>query len=74
MARKIRFLAASIAKIVLVAWVVAGAQTKTPAVQSGYAPVNGLWMYYEIHGTEHGTGQQPLVRGCHLWMAEERDN
>lgn len=60
MARKIRFLAASIAKIVLVAWVVAGAQTKTTAVQTGSAPVDGLKMYYEIHGSGHGTGQ-PLV-------------
>lgn len=56
MARKTRFLAASIAKIVLLAWVVAGAETKTAAVQSGYAPVDGLKMYYEIHGTG-----QPLL-------------
>jgi pimeloyl-ACP methyl ester carboxylesterase len=56
MARKTRFLAASIAKLVLVAWVVAGAQTKTAPVESGYAPVDGLKMYYEIHGTG-----QPLV-------------
>src|SRR5437867_9358465 len=28
----------------------------TPAVQTGYAPVNGLQMYYEIHGAG-----QPLI-------------
>jgi pimeloyl-ACP methyl ester carboxylesterase len=56
MARKIRFLATSIAKVILVAWVVAGAQTTTAPVASGYAPVEGLKMYYEIHGTG-----QPLV-------------
>src|SRR5512147_1013620 len=31
-------------------------EASTPAVQTGYAPVNGLQMYYEIHGTG-----QPLV-------------
>lgn len=31
-------------------------ETATTSVQSGYAPVNGLQMYYEIHGTG-----QPLV-------------
>ncbi len=30
------------------------------AVQSGYAPVNGLRVYYEIHGTARG-GCPPLV-------------
>src|SRR6266568_3119763 len=33
--------------------------TSKPA-QTGYAPVNGLRMYYEIHGTTNGT-QPPLV-------------
>ena len=28
---------------------------------TGYAPVNGLEMYYEIHGTGHGPGTVPLV-------------
>ena len=56
MARKRWFAAISIAKLILVACVVAGAQTKTPAVQSGFAPVDGLKMYYEIHGAG-----QPLV-------------
>jgi pimeloyl-ACP methyl ester carboxylesterase len=31
-----------------------------PRVQSGYAPVNGLRMYYEIHGAAKGTNP-PLV-------------
>jgi pimeloyl-ACP methyl ester carboxylesterase len=31
-----------------------------PAFQSGYAPVNGLKMYYEIHGSNTG-GKPPLV-------------
>src|SRR4030042_881330 len=31
-----------------------------PCVQSGYAPVNGLKMYYEIHGTANGNNP-PLV-------------
>jgi hypothetical protein len=28
------------------------------AIESGYAPVNGIKMYYEVHGKEEGT---PLV-------------
>src|SRR5712691_9343438 len=28
-----------------------GKETQSAAVNSGYAPVNGLKMYYEIHGT-----------------------
>jgi hypothetical protein len=56
MARKTRFIAASIAGIILAA-AIAGAQTKSmEASQTGYAPVDGLRMYYEIHGTG-----QPLV-------------
>jgi pimeloyl-ACP methyl ester carboxylesterase len=56
MARKTRFIAASIAGIILAA-AIAGAQTKPMAAsQTGYAPVDGLRMYYEIHGTG-----QPLV-------------
>jgi pimeloyl-ACP methyl ester carboxylesterase len=31
-----------------------------PAFQSGYAPVNGLKMYYEVHGSDRG-GNPPLV-------------
>ena len=35
---------------------VAGSGLETPAPRTGYAPVNGLKMYYEVHGTG-----QPLV-------------
>ena len=31
-----------------------------PAFQSGYAPVNGLKLYYEVHGSDRG-GNPPLV-------------
>jgi pimeloyl-ACP methyl ester carboxylesterase len=31
-----------------------------PAFQSGYAPANGLKMYYEIHGSDSG-GNPPLI-------------
>ncbi len=31
-----------------------------PAFQSGYAPVNGLKLYYEIHGSDAG-GNPPLI-------------
>ena len=34
--------------------------TKTTS-QTGYAPVNGLSMYYEIHGAGHDPGVVPLV-------------
>ncbi len=34
--------------------------SRAPAVQSGYAPVNGLKMYYEIHGRVKG-GSPPLI-------------
>ena len=30
------------------------ASLHAPAVQSGYAPVNGLKMYYEVYGTDNG--------------------
>ena len=51
MTAKRQLLALLVAKAVLVSWVVAGAQTKTPVAESGYAPVDGLKMYYEIHGS-----------------------
>jgi pimeloyl-ACP methyl ester carboxylesterase len=35
-------------------------ETTTPATRTGYAPVNGLEMYYEIHGVA-ADGQPPLV-------------
>lgn len=37
-----------------------GTPAATPAPQTGYAPVNGLEMYYEIHGSDSPEGQ-PLV-------------
>jgi len=47
-----RILAASTAGIILMASPLAFAQKSTPdAVKTGYAPVNGLKLYYEIHGT-----------------------
>src|SRR5882757_2907392 len=47
-----RFVAASTAGIVLVSSIFAFTQTSTTAApKSGYAPVDGLKMYYEIHGT-----------------------
>lgn len=53
------FLAVSIAGSVLAASAKAFGQTDaTPAVKTGYAPVNGLKLYYEIHGTGAG---EPLV-------------
>ena len=36
------------------------ASLHAPAVQSGYAPVNGLKMYYEVHGSADGKAP-PLV-------------
>src|SRR6266542_5065917 len=36
------------------------ASLHAPAVQSGYAPVNGLQMYYEVYGSANG-GIPPLV-------------
>jgi pimeloyl-ACP methyl ester carboxylesterase len=45
------FIATSAAGIILTASAPEFAQTGTPtAVKSGYAPVNGLKLYYEIHG------------------------
>ncbi len=38
----------------------AGHPVHTPAFESGYASVNGLKMYYEIHGSD-AKGQPPLV-------------
>jgi len=47
-----RFVAASTAGIVLASSIFAFTQTSTTAApKSGYAPVDGLKMYYEIHGT-----------------------
>jgi pimeloyl-ACP methyl ester carboxylesterase len=49
-----------IANIVFSAATIGVAHTQAPAVQSGYAPVNGLKMYYEIHGSVRSAGQ-PLI-------------
>jgi pimeloyl-ACP methyl ester carboxylesterase len=56
MARQRQLVAVLIVKLILVAWVFAGAQTRTTPLPNGYAPVDGLKMYYEIHGTG-----QPLI-------------
>jgi pimeloyl-ACP methyl ester carboxylesterase len=47
------FIARSTASIILAASTLAVAQTSTPAAapKSGYAPVDGLKLYYELHGT-----------------------
>jgi pimeloyl-ACP methyl ester carboxylesterase len=48
---KRRFAATSAAGTILAASALALAQTRTtPAPKTGYAPVNGLNLYYEIHG------------------------
>jgi hypothetical protein len=38
----------------------ASRRADAPAFQSGYAAVNGLTMYYEIHGSD-ASGNPPLV-------------
>ena len=51
------FIATSAAALIPAASTLALAQTRTtPALKTGYAPVNGLNLYYEIHGTG-----EPLV-------------
>ena len=50
-------IAAGTIKAVLAVWALASVQTRTTeAVKTGYAPVNGLKLYYEIHGSG-----EPLV-------------
>jgi len=51
-----RYILASIAVMLMAASVSAHAQPNPTAFRSGYAPLNGLRMYYEIHGTG-----QPLI-------------
>src|SRR6266511_5240451 len=49
--------------IFMIIALIAGCATtgrRAPAFQSGYAPVNGLQMYYEIHGSDI-SGNPPLV-------------
>src|SRR5436309_3783447 len=52
------FLAVSTAGSVLAASASALGQTGTRAVKTGYAQVNGLKLYYEIHGAGAG---EPLI-------------
>lgn len=51
-----RYICTSIAAMLMAASVSAHAQPNSTAFRSGYAPVNGLRMYYEIHGAG-----QPLI-------------
>jgi alpha-beta hydrolase superfamily lysophospholipase len=51
-----RYILASMATMLMAASVSAHVQPNSAAFRSGYAPVNGLRMYYEIHGTG-----QPLI-------------
>jgi len=44
------FIASSAAGIIMAAAALAFAQTRTTTAKTGYAPVNGLKLYYEIHG------------------------
>jgi hypothetical protein len=47
-----RLIATSAARTILAASVLAFGQTRsTTVVKTGYAPVNGLNLYYEIHGS-----------------------
>jgi len=59
---KIHFYTAAISVLLLSipSTVPVAAMEGAPRVQSGYAPVNGLKMYYEIHGTANGNNP-PLV-------------
>jgi len=56
-----RHIRVSIAAMLMAASVSAHAQPTSTRFRSGYAPVNGLRMYYEIHGTG-----QPLILVHHL--------
>ncbi len=51
-----RCILASIAAMLMAASLSSHAQPNSTAFRPGYAPVNGLRMYYEIHGTG-----QPLI-------------
>src|SRR5438477_11715080 len=46
-----KFVATSFARIILATSSLAFAQNSTTPVETGYAPVNGLKLYYEIRGT-----------------------
>jgi hypothetical protein len=71
------FIGISAAGIILAASAFASAQTPTgTAVKTGYAPVKGLKMDYEIHGTGeplillHGAGRNRIVRRDHAVALE----
>ena len=49
-----------IAVLVLISGCAAPTSPRAPAIQSGYAPVNGLKMYYEVHGSDTGMSP-PLI-------------
>ncbi len=51
-------LVASLSAVVL--FLIASCAARTAVIQRGYAPVNGLSMYYEIHGSDV-EGRPPLV-------------
>jgi len=36
--------------------------------RTGHAPVNGLQMYYEIHGEEHGGVPVLLLNGAYMTL------
>lgn len=43
-----------------------GATTLPPAFETGYAPANGLNMYYEIHGEDRGGTPLLLLHGAFM--------
>ena len=60
------FIATFAAGIILAASGLAFAQTRTTtALKTGYAPVNGLNLYYEIHGTGEPLTSRYLVEHLH---------
>ncbi len=60
MAFRTVLIAKMLCNLVFSAGTVGLAYGQAAAVQSGYAPVDGLRMYYEVHGNLHGP-DQPLV-------------
>lgn len=45
---------------------ITGTTPATPAPETGYAPVNGLEMYYEVHGTEGSGPPLVLLHGAYM--------
>jgi pimeloyl-ACP methyl ester carboxylesterase len=58
MTLKRSFAAACAAGVVLSTWILGLPQTRASAVKTGYAPVNGLNLYYEVYGAGAG---EPLI-------------